>query len=110
MEEESITISIQEDNGSLRQLEVPLGLSMSLMEILKANGEPIEATCGGMALCATCHIEVLQDNYVGEHSEDELDMLDTLPNATDNSRLACQVQVNKELDGIIIKLMGELVS
>jgi ferredoxin len=37
----------------------PTDMGLSLMEIVKADGCDIQATCGGMALCGTCRVEVL---------------------------------------------------
>jgi 2Fe-2S ferredoxin len=36
-------------------------------------------------------------------------MLDTLPDATSESRLACQLKVNEKLEGIVIKIRGDIV-
>ena len=105
---ESINIHVQLPDESLKTIEVPLGISMSLMEVLKAEGEEIEATCGGIALCATCHIEVMNDAVLNEESDDELDMLESLPDFTDNSRLACQIKISEELDGLIVRLMDQV--
>lgn len=108
--EDFISVYIISSDNTQRTLEIPLGISMSLMEALKAHGEPIEATCGGMALCATCHIEVLNDIEISPCTDAELDMLDTLPVVKSGSRLACQIPVNKNIDGLVIKLADELVS
>jgi 2Fe-2S ferredoxin len=55
---ESIKVFVQHPDGKEDEVEIPLGVSLSLMEVLKGEGYPIEATCGGMALCATCRVEV----------------------------------------------------
>lgn len=109
---EEITVYIAGENGEDRALQIPLGVSMSLMEALKAYDEPIEATCGGMALCATCHIQVLDGKVeqTGEHTDDELDMLESLPDYTDNCRLSCQIPVSEALDGIRIVYMQPVVA
>jgi ferredoxin, 2Fe-2S len=88
-------------------LELPEDINLSLMEVLKASDYPIAATCGGMALCATCHVEVVAGGEaLGEPTEAELDMIDTLPNATANSRLACQLRLSEKLNGVVIALRG----
>lgn len=98
-----VTFNVQDCNGEIRKVEVPEDMNLSLMEVLKASEYDILATCGGMALCATCHIEV-EDGVLGEPSDAELDMLDTLPSASDESRLACQIKVGPELEGVTLKL------
>lgn len=82
-------------------------MAMSLMEVLKGSGYPIEARCGGMALCATCHIEVLSDTHLPEPHDEELAMLDTTPNYTEHSRLSCQLRINEAMNGMKLRILGE---
>lgn len=101
---EEITVYIEDREGKERELRIPVGISMSLMEALKAYDEPIEATCGGMALCASCRIQVLnRSDGLGERTADEEAMLDTLPELTETCRLSCQIPVSKDLHGIRIR-------
>lgn len=100
-----IRFDIEDKEGTVQQLELPDDINLSLMEILKASEYPILATCGGMALCATCHIEVKKGiENLGGPSDIEMDMIDTLPDATENSRLACQIRLDARLEGMVFKL------
>ncbi|UZR96846.1 2Fe-2S iron-sulfur cluster-binding protein [Chondrinema litorale] len=100
-----ITISVESLDGQHQKLLLPTDMGLSLMEALKANEYEILSTCGGMALCATCHVEVLDGGEnLREPSDPEYDLLDTLPDCTDNSRLACQLRLSNEMDGLVIKL------
>jgi len=100
-----ITFQVQHKEGERKSIEVPEEINLNLMEVLKASDYNIEATCGGMALCATCYIEVVQGKDKLESPTDaELDMLDTLPSTNDRSRLACQVKVSERLQDIVIKV------
>lgn len=100
-----INIFIENDLGERQALEVPTDMGFNLMEILKAYEYDIQATCGGMALCATCHIEVLEGKEKLPASNDqELDTLDTLPNADSNSRLSCQLRPSDEMHGLVFRL------
>lgn len=102
-----IVFDIRNTNGEVQTLELPAGINLSLMEVLKASEYPIAATCGGMALCATCHIEILKGSEnLGAPNDAELDMIDTLPHATANSRLACQIRLGEHLNGAVIALRG----
>jgi len=74
------------------------------MEVAKASELPVEGTCGGMALCASCHCYVLSDHELKEASDDEEDMLDQAFFVEDNSRLSCQLKITPELDGLKVKL------
>jgi 2Fe-2S ferredoxin len=61
-----------------------------------------------MALCATCHVEVLEgEDELGSATDAELDQLENLPEYYPTSRLACQVRISPLLEGSIIKLRGE---
>jgi ferredoxin len=101
-----IKFDIQDGQGNTQTLELPGGINLSLMEVLKASEYPIAATCGGMALCATCHIEILEgEEKLGPPKDIELDMIDTLPNATATSRLACQIRLGEHLNGAKIRLI-----
>lgn len=101
-----IKIFVEEADGNLRTIEAPTDMGLSLMEVLKASDYPIAATCGGMALCASCHVEVVEGEDFKEASDAELDMLDTLPEVSDSSRLACQMRLTDEMDGLRVKLMA----
>jgi ferredoxin len=105
-----IKLTVIDRDDSTQKIEIPEGINLNLMEVLKASDYNILATCGGMALCATCHVQVLEGlNQLPEPQDAELDMLDTLPDATSESRLACQLKVNEQLEGIIIKIRGDIV-
>jgi 2Fe-2S ferredoxin len=100
-----VKFHVKETDGALREIEVPTDMNLNLMEVLKASEYEIEAACGGMALCATCHIEVLKGfENLGERTDAELDMLDTLPMVLDHSRLACQIKVTDALQNAVVRL------
>ena len=87
-------------------IEVPLG--DSVMEGAVQNGiDGILAECGGNLQCATCHVYV-DEAFLGllePIKEDENEMLNvTASERKPNSRLSCQLQVTKKLDGLIVQL------
>jgi len=103
----NITVINRDDSSAV--IEVPTDINLNLMEVLKAYEYDILATCGGLALCATCHVQVLEGfDKLPEPQDAELDMLDTLPDAAADSRLACQLKVNENLADITIKIRGAL--
>ena len=103
-----INITIEDRDGTRKPVEIPEDISLSLMEVLKASEYNILATCGGMALCATCHVQVLKGiDDLPAPGNDEMDMLDTLPDARFDSRLACQIRMNENLNGMIFKIRGD---
>lgn len=103
-----INITIEDRNGEQKPVEIPEEISLSLMEVLKASGYNILATCGGMALCATCHVQVLKGlERLPEAGNEEMDMLDTLPDANFDSRLSCQIRMTENLNGMVFKIKGD---
>jgi ferredoxin len=103
-----INLVIEDRNGHREPIEIPEGISLNLMEVLKASDYHVLATCGGMALCATCHVQVVEGPEQYFHATNaELDLLDTLPDAGHDSRLACQLRISEDMDGMVFRLRGE---
>lgn len=105
MTDNIITVYIENESGGFTSLMAPTDVGLSLMELLKANEYDVLATCGGMALCATCCIDVLEgEDQLPEMGDDEYAMLDTLPDAQPNSRLSCQLRLSEDMDQLKFKL------
>ena len=73
---------------------------------VKNNIPGIDADCGGACACATCHVYVdpAWVERLGRPNPMESSMLDFAENREANSRLSCQIKVNDELDGLIVRL------
>ena len=99
-----INITVIDREGVEHQLEGPVDMNMNLMELCKAYELPVKGTCGGMALCSTCHVYVLSDHELPEVTEAEEDIMDQAFFVESNSRLACQLRLNDELDGLRVQL------
>ncbi len=97
-----LTVIDREDQP--HELEAPTDMNMNLMEVCKAYELPVEGTCGGMALCSTCHVYIQSDHELPEAKDAEEDMLDQAFFVDDNSRLGCQLQMTEELDGLVVRL------
>lgn len=105
MEVNDISIQVEDREGNISELTAPTDMGLSLMEFLKASEYDILATCGGMALCATCCVDVMEgEDKLNEMTDDEYAMLDTLPDLLPNSRLACQLQLNPNMNGLKVRL------
>lgn len=101
---EDITIFITDREGKTHDIEIPLDIDLNLMEVCKASELDVDGTCGGMALCASCHMYIESDHELPEPSEDEEIMLDQVLFVEDNSRLGCQIKVSEEINGLKVKL------
>ncbi len=74
------------------------GLPGSLLDIALSHGVQIEHACGGVGVCATCHVIVVAgENNLSLPTDEELDRVDYAPGATPQSRLACQAVVNGDV-------------
>ena len=96
-------ITFIEHNGSEHPVDVDNGISV--MEAAVNNGIPgIDADCGGSCSCATCHVFVDPAwlDKVGPPNGNEDAMLGVSNDRRDNSRLACQIKVSDELDGLVV--------
>jgi len=102
-----ITIHVKDREGNIHDLLAPTDMAMNIMEICKSYELPVEGTCGGMAMCASCQCYILSDHNLPEKSYDEEDMLDQAFFVEDNSRLGCQLQLTPEMDGLIVELAPE---
>jgi ferredoxin, 2Fe-2S len=97
-------ITYKAHTGATRTLDLQTG--MSVMEGAVKNAVPgIDADCGGACACATCHVFV-EDEWLGKlepQSDMEKSMLDFADGVRPNSRLACQIKVSPELDGLSVE-------
>lgn len=105
--EDIIKIKVIDREGLSHELEAPTDMNMNLMEVCKSYGLPVKGTCGGMAMCASCHCYVESNHPLNEPSDDEEDMLDQAFFVEDNSRLGCQVFMANSLDGLTVRLADE---
>jgi len=99
-----VKITVIDRDDQAHELEAPTDMNMNLMEVCKSYELPVEGTCGGMAMCASCHCYVQSEHELSEASDDEEDMLDQAFNVEDNSRLGCQIHITDDLDGLVVKL------
>lgn len=102
-----IRIYVTDREGKRHELIAPTDMQMNLMEVCKAYELPVEGTCGGMALCASCQCYVESSHPLPERSDDEEAMLAEAFHVKDTSRLGCQILMTTELDGLEIVLAPE---
>lgn len=102
-----IKVKVIDREGVEHMLDAPTDMNMNLMELCKAYELPVKGTCGGMAMCASCHCYVESDHDLKEASDDEEDMLDQAFFVEDNSRLGCQIFMQPELDGLTVRLADQ---
>tara|TARA_B100000925_G_C21909315_1_gene430756 strand:- start:615 stop:926 length:312 start_codon:yes stop_codon:yes gene_type:complete len=99
-----IKITVIDRYGKAHELEAPTDMNMNLMEVCKSYELPVEGTCGGIAMCASCQCYVLSNHPLERKSPDEEAMLSEAFYVKENSRLGCQIQIDKKLDGLTVEL------
>lgn len=103
----TITVTVIDRENKEHTLEAPTDMNLNLMELCKAYELPVKGTCGGMALCSTCQVYVLNDTELPSMTADEEAMLDQAFFVEDNSRLGCQIKITEEIDGLKVQLAPE---
>ena len=100
-----VDITYIEHNGTEHPVEAEEGKSLMLNAV--DNMVPgIDADCGGACACATCHIFVPEEwrELTGERNDMEESMLQMAESVVETSRLACQIDVDSQMAGLIVHL------
>jgi 2Fe-2S ferredoxin len=106
--EQDIKVTIIDRENISHELMAPTDMNMNIMELCKSYDLPVKGECGGMAMCATCQCYLESETDLPLQSDAELDMLDQAFFVKFNSRLGCQIQISKDIDGIILRLAPEI--
>lgn len=100
-------INVIDRSGIRHEVDAEDGLK--LMETLRELEYGVEAICGGMCSCATCHVYVAEEwlERLPEREPDEEELLEDLAFYEANSRLSCQLDMTPELEGLVVTLAPE---
>ena len=105
---QDINLKITDRNGETHEVVAPTDMSMNLMEVIRSYELAEEGTigvCGGMAMCASCQVYVLEGSEKLVEMGDEGDaMLSEAFHVQDNSRLGCQIYITEEIDGLEVAI------
>lgn len=86
---------------------------MTVMHLAVGNlVDGIDALCGGVMQCGTCHLYVdpAWTERVGPPGEGETEMLEALADNIEvrpTSRLSCQIHITEELDGLVVQVPSD---
>ena len=101
-------------NFKRRQETIPVQVDegMTIMEAARDYGNipEIPGDCGGCCACATCHIKIDETwiDKIGKVDENSFEgsLIEYEKGYNPNvSRLGCQIQLNKEHDGLVVHLL-----
>lgn len=74
----------------------------TLMQVISNAGVvDLQALCGGVCACATCHVYIDETSCaLTAFDEDEDALLDGSEHRQKNSRLSCQIRLTDQHDGL----------
>ena len=105
---QDVTIFITDRNGVKHEVLAPTDMNMNIMELIRSYELAEEGTvgiCGGMAMCASCQVYVIDGKEKLQEMGDEEDaMLSEAYHVEKNSRLGCQIFITEEIDGLEVQI------
>lgn len=105
---QDINLKITDRNGDIHEVVAPTDMSMNLMEVIRSYELAEEGTigvCGGMAMCASCQVYIVEGSEkLNEMGAEEDAMLSEAFHVQDNSRLGCQIHITAEIDGLEVAI------
>lgn len=103
-----INIKITDREGVTHDVVAPTDMSMNLMEVIRSYELAEEGTigvCGGMAMCASCQVYIINGaEKLAEMGAEEDAMLAEAFYVESNSRLGCQIHITEELEGLEVQI------
>ncbi|XP_041773737.1 adrenodoxin-like protein 1, mitochondrial [Anopheles merus] len=103
-EDEVVNITYIDKDGKETTVRGKVG--DNVLYLAHRFGVEMEGACEASLACTTCHVYV-QDEYLdrlAEPEEKEDDLLDMAPFLRENSRLGCQIVLQKDLEGMRLQL------
>ena len=95
--------------GAKENKTVDALVGQSLLDVAQKYELPLEGACEGNCACGTCH--VLLDNkllsQLPEPGENEEDVLQVAFGRKANSRMACQIKINENMNGAIVTVPAQ---
>jgi ferredoxin len=101
--EEMVVIKFKSKSG---ETMAQAAVGETLLGVAQKAGVDLFGGCGGAGMCGTCHVlvDMAFDDKLNEQSIKETDLLEIIPSRKPNSRLACQVIVSEEMDGLTVTI------
>jgi 2Fe-2S ferredoxin len=97
-------------NRAGKQVKVEASSGISLMENIRELDSSVDAICGGLCACATCHVHIdpAWANRLPQRQEEETLLISDSANyIAEQSRLSCQIQLTEDLDGLEFAIAPE---
>ncbi|EPY18573.1 adrenodoxin-like protein [Strigomonas culicis] len=100
-----VKVCVTTQDGTQAEFEAPVGVNL-MTAVRDVAQLEMQGACDGCMVCGTCHVYLSKAWYekVPEADDDELDILDKSLEVQDTSRLACQINLTSDMDGIEVTL------
>ena len=105
-----INLIIKDRDGNSHKILAPTDMSMNIMEIIRSYElvpDGTIGTCGGMAMCASCHCYILSKHKLDSVDVEEEAMLSEAFYVKENSRLSCQIFISEDLNDLELEIAPE---
>ncbi|XP_034104586.1 adrenodoxin-like protein 1, mitochondrial [Drosophila sulfurigaster albostrigata] len=102
--DEIVNITYVDKDGKRTTVQGKVG--DNVLYLAHRHGIEMEGACEASLACTTCHVYV-QNKYLdvlNEADEKEDDLLDMAPFLRENSRLGCQIVLDKTMEGMELEL------
>nr|XP_023689797.1 adrenodoxin-like isoform X1 [Paramormyrops kingsleyae] len=107
---EKVVLHIVNQDGMKTTTQVTEG--ESLLDVVVNKNLDISGfgACEGTLACSTCHLIFDENIYnkLGPIMDEEMDMLDLAYGQTKTSRLGCQINIQKWMDGMTVHVPQEI--
>ncbi|MDF9801353.1 ferredoxin [Catalinimonas alkaloidigena] len=100
------SITVIDEDGQIKKVNFAPLAYRNLMELIVNELWEEWGDCKGRAMCGTCHVEVIHGN-IGEIDSFEQHTLNRLPNQKAQSRLACQIMLDRSIDKMTFKILKD---
>src|SRR5574344_2224539 len=99
-----IEINFIEPNGVSKTVKAEAG--QTLLEVAKENDMSLIGACDGACACGTCHVYIDEETLkkIEPADDNEENVLDVVFNVQPNSRLACQIVISEEMNGMTVTI------
>ena len=98
-----VKLVVTDRQGQFVELDAQSGISV--MENIRDLDNSVDAICGGLCSCATCHVFVdpAWNEKLPPRSGEEAQLLGDVASFDERrSRLSCQLKLSAELDGLVL--------
>ncbi|MDH4262297.1 MAG: 2Fe-2S iron-sulfur cluster-binding protein [Spirochaetia bacterium] len=102
-------LTVQVQDSSKKWMELKADRDAVLMRVITGAKMEMEASCDGECACSTCHVYVdtIWLDHLEPPTDEELMMIEYTDKPKANSRLACQIKLKPELNGMRVQIVGK---